>query len=398
MSALKSVIGSEPHGGRLVSRYVEREDDRKRLQVEAKELPSLDVSTATVQDLEMLATGGYSPITGFMDRADYRSVLHEKRLANGLPWTIPILLNCSEEEAEKIDEGEDVALLDPAGGPCATLELEEKYHLDKREYMKHVFGTTDSNHPGVQRVTGAGEVALAGDITLLRRINHCDFKDYCLTPRDAREIFDEKGWDTVVGFQTRNAVHRAHEYIQKCALEIVDGLFIHPLIGLTKDSDFDPLLRLQSYEALIGNYLPGSRTVLATLLAPMRYAGPREAILHVLIRKNFGCTHFIVGRDHAGVGDFYPKYGAQRLFEEYDRSELGIEPLFFKYAFHCRKCEGMATEKTCPHDDVYREAPSGTRIRNLLKEGREIPHEIMRPEVSSLLQEKASFANGDPVA
>lgn len=395
MSVLERVTGSEPHGGKLVNRYVESDAERESRTEEARELPSIEVSAPRVQDLEMIATGAYSPLTGFMDRADYRSVLHEKRLANGLPWTIPILLDCSDEKAEEFSEGDDVALLDPAGQPCAVLTVDEKYGFDKREYMKHVFGTTDSNHPGVRRTTAAGEVAVAGDITLLRRINHCDFKEYCLTPRDTREMFAEKGWNTVVGFQTRNAVHRAHEYIQKTALEVVDGLFIHPLIGMTKSSDFDPLLRLQSYETLIGNYLPGSRAVLATLLAPMRYAGPREAILHALIRKNFGCTHFIVGRDHAGVGDFYPKYGSQKIFEEYDSQELGIQPLFFQYAFYCTKCQGMATEKTCPHDEVYHESPSGTRIRNLLKSGGDIPPEIMRPEVAQLLQNQSSFSNGD---
>lgn len=390
--------GAEPHGGELVQHYVEGEPERESLREEADEMKSLGVSVERVQDLEMLATGAYSPLTGFMGRADLKSVLHEKRLANGLPWTIPIVLDCTSEKAEEIEEGEEVALEDPAGRACATMEVAEKHSLRKKEYMKHVFGTTDMSHPGVRRTEDMGGILLGGDITLLRRINHCDFFEYCLTPGDTREVFDERGWETVVGFQTRNPVHRAHEYIQKCALEMVDGLFIHPLIGMTKDSDFDPVLRLRSYEALMDNYLPGSRCVLATLLAPMRYAGPREAVFHALVRKNYGCTHFIVGRDHAGVEDFYPKYGAQEIFREFDRAELGVEPVFFRYAFYCKRCEGMATEKTCPHDDYHHVSPSGTYIRELIREGEEIPEEIMRPEVSGLLQEQGSFAAREPVA
>src|SRR5437867_9505015 len=317
-----------------------------------------------------------------MGLADYQRVLHEMRLANGLPWSLPITLRVTD--AKRIREA--VALETPDGRAVALLQVREVFTHSKEEEAQLAYGTTDPKHPGVAQLYGQGDFLVGGDIRLLRRTAPA-FPELALDPADTRRIFEERGWRTVVGFQTRNPVHRAHEYIQKTALETVDGLLLHPIAGETKSDDVSLEVRLRCYEALLENYYPKDRVVLALNPASMRYAGPREAIFHALVRKNFGCTHFIVGRDHAGVGGYYGPYDAQKIFEEFDAAELGITPLFFEHTFYCRACEGIASPKTCGHDKDSRIILSGTQVRNLLREGGQLPREFTRPEVAAILQQ-----------
>jgi len=372
-----------PHGGVLVNRCLEeprRQGERQR----AARLRRIALDQWSVSDVEMIAVGAFSPLEGFLGREDYESVLERKRLANGLPWTIPITLGVSRQVAATVEEGEEIALVHPRGPIIAVLELEEKYAPDKEREALRVFATTDEAHPGVARLFRTGEVYLAGKIRLLDRPPH-RYQKYRLDPRESRHLFQQKGWKRIVGFQTRNPVHRAHEYLQKCALEIADGLFLHPLVGETKSDDIPTEVRMRCYEVLLEHYYPKDRVVLGIYPAAMRYAGPREAIFHALVRKNYGCTHFIVGRDHAGVGSYYGSFDAHRIFEEFDPSEIGITPLFFDNAFYCRRCGGMATVKTCPHAESDRVTLSGTQVRNLLAQGKPLPPEFTRPEVAEIL-------------
>ncbi|MFQ5834730.1 MAG: sulfate adenylyltransferase, partial [bacterium] len=313
------------------------------------------------------------------------SVLEEKRLANGLPWTIPVTLSVSKEKAATLKEGQEIALLDDSGTSLGTLCLEEKYRRNlKREAVK-VYGTEDRSHPGVNRLCQMGDILLGGKIRVLRLPVHTDFLNYRLTPRQTRDEFKKRGWRRIVSFQTRNPMHRAHEYIQKCALEMADGLLLHPLVGETKKDDVPAKVRIRSYEIVLQKYYPKDRVVMAVFPAAMRYAGPREAVLHAIVRKNYGSTHFIVGRDHAGVGRFYDSFDAHRIFDEFEEKELGITPLFFDHAFFCRRCGCMSTPKTCPHDSASHTPLSGTRVRSMLKEKMSPPMEIMRPEVAQVL-------------
>jgi sulfate adenylyltransferase len=312
------------------------------------------------------------------------------RLASGLPWSIPVTLAVSEVEAAELRGGEELALVDEQGEFRGLLELQEKYAYDKRREAEHVYHTTEDAHPGVKALYAQGEVLLAGPIRLFERPRYPAYDPYDLTPQETRQAFLDRGWRTIVGFQTRNPVHRAHEYIQKCALEVVDGLLLHPLVGETKEDDIPAETRLRCYQVLLDGYYPKDRVILSVLPAAMRYAGPREAVFHALIRKNYGCTHFIVGRDHAGVGKYYGTFDAHVIFRHFTPDALGISPLFFDHAFYCRRCQSMATAKTCPHGPEERVTLSGTRVREMLQRIELPPPEYSRREVAEILLQWAN--------
>jgi sulfate adenylyltransferase len=376
-----------PHGGTLVDLFVS-ERDRDKLAEEARNFPKLTVKERELSDLEMLAVGALSPLTGFQRKAEYESILDTMHLTNGLPWTIPVTLSLTDEEAKRVG-GADAVTLVPADGaePLAILDVDEVFRRDREREAEAVFGTQDLEHPGVKALHDAGELCAAGELRVLRLPDHDDFVQYRLTPERTRADFARRGWRTVVGFQTRNPIHRAHEYIQKCALEIVDGLLVHPLVGATKGDDVPADVRMQCYQALFEGYYPEDRAMVTVFPAAMRYAGPKEAIWHAIARKNYGCTHFIVGRDHAGVGDYYGTYDAQKIFERFEPGELGITPLMFEHSFWCNRCEGMASPKTCPHGEEDRVSLSGTKVREMLRAGERPPAEFSRPEVADILIE-----------
>jgi sulfate adenylyltransferase len=376
-----------PHGGDLVDLLVP-EGRREATRAEADHLPKLVVNARELSDLEMLTVGALSPLRGFVGEADYVSVLETMHLTNGLAWSIPVTLSLTEDDVKRIGAGGSVALLPwEAGDPIAVVEVAEVFKRDRQKESVGVFGTEDLEHPGVQALHDAGDFCLAGTVRALALPEHDDFLPYRLTPAETRAAFAERGWRTVVGFQTRNPIHRAHEYLQKCALEIVDGLLVHPLVGATKDDDVPADVRMRCYEALFEGYYPKDRAMVSVFPAAMRYAGPREAIWHAICRKNYGCTHFIVGRDHAGVGSYYGTYDAQRIFEEFEPGELGITPLMFEHSFWCNACEGMASPKTCPHGEGSRVSLSGTKVREMLRAGERPPAEFSRPEVADILIE-----------
>jgi sulfate adenylyltransferase len=368
----------DPHGGKLVNRVVQWEG-------KAPSYKRLILNRREIQDLEMLAVGAFSPLEGFMLEGDYTSVLEEMRLENGTVWTIPITLSATHDEVKGFKEGEEIALDDEKGTFLGILHLEQIYKYDKEKEAKLIYKTLDPSHPGVKYLYSCGEFLLGGKITLMRTPEHKEFKEYWFTPAQTRKAFKERGWRRVVGFQMRNPIHRAHEFIIKCAMEIVDGLFLNPLVGETKEGDIPADVRMACYKALVERYFPRDRVFIGVYSAAMRYAGPREAILHAIVRKNFGCTHFIVGRDHAGVGSFYGPFDAQYIFDEFNPEELGITPLFFDNAFYCRRCHGMATVKTCPHSKNERLSFSGTKVRELLRVGELPPPEFTRPEVANIL-------------
>jgi sulfate adenylyltransferase len=373
-----------PHGGILVNRIATL-DQRQEFFDKAESLPRVQLSDRSISDLQMIAIGALSPLKGFMNEADYRSVVKQMRLSNGLPWSVPITLSVTQAVADTLKEGTLVRLDTPAGQFAGILELAEKYRYSKEEEALNVYRTDDLKHPGVQVVDQSGPVNLAGEVWLLERELDVRFPQYQIDPAKSRILFKEKGWKTIVGFQTRNPIHRAHEYIQKCALETVDGLFLHPLVGTTKDDDIPADVRMRCYEILLEKYYPKERVILAINPAAMRYAGPREAIFHALIRKNYGCTHFIVGRDHAGVGDYYGTYDAQHIFDEFEPGELGIVPMKFEHAFYCTLTEQMATTKTSPSTPEQRVHLSGTKVREMLRAGKLPPPQFSRPEVAAEL-------------
>ena len=373
-----------PHGGKLVDRLATPEEKQDFLS-KADSLPKVQLDQRATSDLVMIAIGGFSPINGFMGQNDYLGVVKEMRLASGVPWSVPVTLSVTSEVAEPLNIGSLIRLDDPDGKFIGVLQLTEKYSYDKKLEAENVYRTDEDKHPGVKVIYDQGDINLAGPVWLLERSDHPQFPNYQIDPAASRAMFQEKGWKTVVGFQTRNPIHRAHEYIIKCALEIVDGLFLHPLVGATKSDDIPADVRMRCYEIMMENYFPQERVVLAINPSAMRYAGPREAIFHALIRKNYGCTHFIVGRDHAGVGDYYGTYDAQEIFGEFDPEELGITPLKFEHAFYCTRTEQMATAKTSPANKEERIHLSGTKVRAMLREGKTPPPQFSRPKVAEEL-------------
>jgi sulfate adenylyltransferase len=373
-----------PHGGNLIDRRV-MGAARDALLRTAPSLASLTLNAREEADLELIANGAFSPLEGFLGEADYVSVRDHRRLANGLVWTIPVTLSTTEAERRQLKIGGDVALRGRDGRLLAVLHLAEIFEYDKRREAEAVYRTTDEKHPGVAALYAQGEFLLGGPISLLDEVNKTGFTNYRFTPARLRAVFEQRNWRRIVAFQTRNPVHRAHEYIQKCAMETVDGLLLHPIVGETKSDDIPADVRLQAYEAILSHYYPLDRTQLAVLPAAMRYAGPREAIFHALIRKNYGCSHFIVGRDHAGVGSYYGTYDAQKIFGDFAPEEIGITPMFFDNTFYCRRCDGMASLKTCPHDASHHVNLSGTKVREMLVSGQAPPTEFTRPEVANVL-------------
>jgi sulfate adenylyltransferase len=370
-----------PHGGLLVDLV---EGDADGAAEQAGQLPKVALGPREQADYEMLATGALSPLTGFLVEKDYVSVLEDMRLASGLVWSIPITLSVDELGLKRLGRSDAVALT-VDDRPVALLEVEQVFRRDREVEARAVFQTTDGSHPGVAALDRAGDWLLGGRVRAFELPQHDTYPEHRRTPSQTRAVFDERGWRKVVGFQTRNPVHRAHEYIQKCALEIVDGLLLHPLVGETKEDDVPADVRMRCYEILLDHYYPKDRVLLSVFPAAMRYAGPKEAVFHALVRKNYGCTHFIVGRDHAGVGTFYGTFDAQKIFDRFGPEDLGITPLMFEHAFWCHRCEGMATPKICPHGDDDRLILSGTKVREMLRNGERPPPEFSRPEVADIL-------------
>jgi sulfate adenylyltransferase len=374
-----------PHGGRLVKRELNTEETEELLR-KSEELSPLTLNEREKSDLELIGNGAMSPLEGFMTGEDYRSVVDDMQLSSGLVWSIPVTLSAKEGEPS-VTPGQRAVLRDSDGLVWGDITVEDVFRPDLTHEAKSILLTTDTSHPGVQYLSSLSGTYIGGTVRSLRRKDTESFPGHRLDPAGTRELFEKKGWKTVVAFQTRNPIHRAHEYIQKTALEIVDGLLIHPLVGETMSDDIPAGIRMRCYEVLLDGYYPESRVVLSVFPAAMRYAGPREAVFHAILRKNYGCTHLIVGRDHAGVGDFYGTYDAQTIFDSFGPDELGIVPLRFEHAFYCNRCGGMATAKTCPHDSTDHVFLSGKKVRAMLKDGVMPPSEFTRPEIAELLME-----------
>ncbi|MEM6431893.1 MAG: sulfate adenylyltransferase [Deinococcota bacterium] len=370
-----------PHGGTLINLTSSNpQADLAR----AQDLPQLALSSRNLADLECLATGIYSPLTGFVDEATYTNIVDTMRLANGLAWSVPVTLQTSDTASFAV--GDDIALT-WQGKILATLHITSRFTPDQDHEAQQVYATADNAHPGVAAMHEAGPVYLGGPVTLLQDVPHEDFATYRLTPAQTRAQFAERGWQTVVAFQTRNPIHRAHEYLTKVALEVVDGLFINPLVGTTKSDDVPADVRMRCYQIMIERYYVADKVMLGVFPAAMRYAGPREAIMHAIARQNYGCTHFIVGRDHAGVGSYYGTYDAQHIFDDLPDDALTIRPLKFEHAFYCTRTKQMATAKTSPSDVSERIFLSGTKVREMLSKGQLPPEEFTRPDVAKVLIE-----------
>ncbi len=383
---MKELGSIAPHGGVLVDRRLPP-DEREEAKKQAAHLPQIVLGPMGLADLEMIAIGAMSPLTGFMGQADYERVVAEMRLSDGTVWSIPVTLAVSTEQAAGLRIGQEVALVEGDGHALAVMTVQEKFGYDKQREAREVYRTEEDKHPGVARIYKQGDVLLGGPVAVIDLPANREFIESRRTPAETRRIFDERGWKAIVAFQTRNPIHRSHEYIQKVALEIVDGLLLHPLVGETQASDIPADVRMASYEAILRDYYPANRVLLSVFPAAMRYAGPREAIFHSICRKNYGCTHFIVGRDHAGVGSYYGTYDAQKIFGAFKPEEIGITPLMFENTFYCKRCGGIVSAKTCPHGEQDRVTFSGTEVRRRLETGESIPPEFTRPEVFQVLVE-----------
>lgn len=399
MTFMKGII--EPHGGKLIKRILDKSSREKVLN---DDILRVYIDDDLASDVENIADGIFSPLEGFMGYDDLMHVLREGRLADGLPWTIPILLDVDHDAAAKMKDAREVLLVGKKSSAMALMYVEDHYRYDRMEIARSVYQTDDRSHPGVAKTLAMNDHFVHGKITLVSRANNNSsntdtdnddegkygLRRYRLTPEESRAIIAEKGWRSVVGFQTRNIPHLAHEMLQKSVLNFFDALFVNPLIGRKKSGDFKDEVILRAYEVLIGNYYPKERVLFATLHTEMRYAGPKEAIHHAIMRKNLGCTHFIVGRDHAGVGSFYHPFAAQEIFKEYP--DLGIEPVFFPAFFYCKRCMGIVSERMCPHPLEYRLELSGTRLRKMINEGERPSELLMRPEVVDvIMQHKDPF-------
>ena len=377
---------SVPHGGSLVNRELQGEPLKSAV-AHARDLTRVTLDERELSDLEMIGVGALSPLTGFMRRLDYETVVESMRLSDGSIWAMPVTKAVSAEEAASLKEGQEVALVDESGEAMAIMQVTDIYAYEKAREAQLCFGTTDAAHPGVARLYAQGDMLIGGPVQVLRRPSYTLFNDYRLTPLETRRQMDEKGWKTVVGFQTRNPVHRAHEYLQKVALETIDGLLLHPLVGATKSDDVPADVRMRTYEEILEHYYPKNRVMLSVFPAAMRYAGPREAVWHAICRKNYGCTHFIVGRDHAGVGNYYGSYDAQVLMDSLPAHELGITAVKYEHTFFCRTCGNMASTRSCPHGKEHHVILSGTKVREMLTNGELPPPEFTRPEVARILMD-----------
>ena len=366
----------KPHGGKLIDRHI------KKGSLDTNDLPKFEINTNLSEDVLNIANGVFSPLEGFLSNNDLENVITEKRLVNDIPWTIPILLDFNKSDLKEIKEGDTILLTNKENGVQASLNIEEIYNYDKKTLAKEVYRTQDKSHPGVANIYNMKQLLVGGNISLLTSKNR-EFDEYNLTPRETRILFKEKGWQDIVAFQTRNPPHIGHEYVQKTALTFVDGLFINPIIGKKKSGDFKDEVILSSYETLMKHYYLKDRAVMSILRTSMKYAGPREAIHHAIMRKNFGCTHFIVGRDHAGVGNYYGPYDAHEIFAEFP--DLKIIPVFFRSFSRCTKCGSVVNDKICPHDQKYHINFSGKKIRELLRNGEIPPEDMMRKEVAETI-------------
>lgn len=382
----------QPHGGKLIDCKLYG-SERQLAWETAQALPLLCLSWRNLADLECIANGIYSPLTGFVDEEDYYSIVNDMHLSNGLAWSVPVTLQVSEADSDKYSLDSEVALAHPDGGILAVMTITSKFKPDQNHEAENVYRTTEKAHPGVRAMWEGGEVYLGGEIKLVHEIAHSEFQQYRLTPTATRAEFARRQWSTVVAFQTRNPIHRAHEYITKVALETVDGLFINPLVGTTKGDDIPAPVRMECYKLIIENYYPQERVLLGVFPAAMRYAGPREAVMHAIARQNYGCSHFIVGRDHAGVGSYYGTYDAQKLFKEFSQDELSISVMKFEHSFYCQKCATMGSAKTCPHPKESHIFLSGTKVREMLARGEMPPEQFSRPEVAKVLIAAAQSRN-----
>lgn len=375
-----------PHGGKLNPLILKGEElasQRKK----AESLPSIRMTSRETSDLIMMAVGAFSPIEGFMLKKDYHPVVKEMRMENGILWPIPITLSVSREEADGLPTGSEAALYDDETSELmGILTIEEKYEYDKEEEARHVFRTRDNKHPGVAKVYAQKDIYLGGPVQALSEGPYPKlYRHQYGRPAETRKIFRDKGWTTVSAFQTRNPIHRSHEYCTKIAMEVSDGILIHPLVGKLKQGDIPAHIRMKCYEILLENYYPQDRVVLKVYPMEMRYGGPREAVLHAVFRQNYGCSHIIIGRDHAGVGDYYGPFDAQEIFDDLGEDDLHIRPLKIDWTFWCHKCDGMSSMKTCPHSPEHRVLISGTKVREMLSKGKMPPKEFSRPEVAEIL-------------